>query len=1399
MEFNQNRLRFVHCEHLFNDVQEIKDYVRSVQFERASLYAEPMIFKYGAEKEPCIVLAIGSVGEGEFIYDSETGEVLNETYYIDFSQVERDIVELYKQVGENRDEIKRIDGIIKNMIEACGFDEEGKYIKQEGDKILQTATSLQVADKMLSDYILALEKRHELYIKDTNSLDLSIEKGDTGVTIHGDVKRGTKIYEGRVIENIIVEQEDGIFTSVDLDYSEVESKLTLTINGDQKKDIPLPVESHVIKGEYDPYTEMLILTLNNAVDIDGELKDKVEISIAKLIDEWEVLGEASDTPIVLTKEHVKSNDTEHDDMYEWQDILKADIRILDNQTMLDNILKKDSSGKFLYVDGTAVNISYLRNGEKINVQQGIDEKLSKTDISKYDDNTIVLKEDGLFSYIDFSYDNGSNKIIFKRTNPKGEILTQEYVLNSFSFIEGIEYDPMSEEIVITYKDANNDVHKLRIPLHLIVSQFEVENGDTTVTLTLIKNPQGIDKLKADVNISSESSNILEDVGHALLVRGTADNIKMIDKVLGNTVEEAIQKITTDNLNNFNKEKSEREESDRTLQANIDSEVLRAKEAENQLQLNVEAEERRAIDAEEKLDAKIEKEIETARENEKTNADSIEVEKLRATKEESRIEEKLDSEISRSSNKDNEIELALNEEIVRAKTSEHDIKVDVINEVERATLAEKDINDRLVSEIERSKTIDSEISTALSDESNRAKKAESDLNLALTNEIDRAKLAEQSLKDSFASETNRAQGVEHTLEDKILAEQTRAENIENTIIRNLNDEVSRASRVEETLRNDLTNEINRATTAENTINEKVDAEIKRSSEADEALSERLIHTAQDLSFITRDSGTVTLIKTTENVGSSITAEVNISNKENNLLNKNGEPLYASVDIEYNSAENKLILKRSGNVDKEIKLNEGSIINSIVYDSETKQLIITYFDAYGNERVETVNVTDLFNQWIVETNHLGAVLLTKEVNYNGKGTDKLSAEVVVSELPSNMLVNDRGSLYVSNSGENIMLGNGEKLTDAIDSLRNKDIELNQAILDETSRATEAEAELDRKIVKESETARLAEENLNNKISSEIERAKSEENRIETKFNEEVVSLKSKDSENTKAIEEESNRAKEAEKVLEKTITDETNRAINAEHLLEDSLLAETNRAKKAEEILTKDLSDEVSRATRVETEISDKLNIEIDRAKNVEETISNNLTREIERATNKENEIETSLQNEINRATNAEHLLEDSLLAETNRATIAEKAIDEKVNELSAKTSEKDLALEKMIIDEINRSKLEDSNLQVALNSEIERAKIAETSNENAINAEQLRAERAEHALSDSILAEERRATSSEEKLTSDLASEVSRATRVEGEISDKLNAEIARATSSEEKLTSELASEFSRATRVEGEI
>ena len=147
---------------------------------------------------------------------------------------------------------------------------------------------------------------------------------------------------------------------------------------------------------------------------------------------------------------------------------------------------KDSSGKYLYVDGIASNISYMRNNEKITVQQGIDEKISKTDYSKQDDSVITYREDGLYSHIDMRYDSSINKIIFEKSDKDGIIHKFEYELNSLSLFSKAYWDATTEEVVIQYVDATNEIQEIRIPIKLVVDQLDVDNSDRTITLTLVK-------------------------------------------------------------------------------------------------------------------------------------------------------------------------------------------------------------------------------------------------------------------------------------------------------------------------------------------------------------------------------------------------------------------------------------------------------------------------------------------------------------------------------------------------------------------------------------------------------------------------------------------------------------------------------------------------------------------------------------------------------------------------------------------------------------------------------------------------------------------------------------------------------------------------------------------------
>ena len=1424
MNFNQNRLRFVHCEHLFSNFNEITEYVRSVQYDRASLYAEPMIFKYGNEKNPNIVLAIGSVGEGKFIYDTETGEVLNETFYIDFSQAERDIKKLYELVGENKAEIERIDGIVKNMITACGFNEEGKYVPELDDLIIGDATSLFVADKMLSEYIIALERRQELYVEDTNSINLTVEKSEEGTNLSADVKLGSKIYEGQVIPNIIVEQEDGIFTSVDLDYSEEESKLTLTINGEQKKNIKLPVESHLIKGEYDPYTEELILTLNNAVEIDGEIKNEVRVNIARLIDEWDVLGEASETPIVLTREHLKSEDTEHEGIYDWQDILKADVRILDKEKMPDNILSKDSTGKFLYVEGAASNISYVRNNEKINVQQGLDEKLSKTDISQRIDNTINLVNDGLYSFVNVSYDNKSNSLVFERTNSKGEVLKSEYALNSVEFIQKAYFDQTTEDIVIVYKDGKGEVQELRIPLQIVVNELDADNTNKTVTLTIVRNPQGQDKISAEVNIAKIEDNIIENVSHSLYVRGTADNIKMIDTTLGVTVESAI--LALDNKVDYlvDKEIKDRENAINDVLNQLNAEVDRAKAAERLLQDNIDAESRRAIAVEEQLSRDIIAEIERAERTENSLQEQITAEVERAKAAEETLTNNLNAEIERSTEEDASLNAKILEEIERAKVAEHDLKVDLINEYERATLKEAELERLINREIERSTEKDALLTEKLDGEIERAISVEDALRDNLNSEIERAKGVEQNLIDAIKEEYNRATAQEHLLEDAINVEITRAKDVEEDLLNLINAEVERAMVSESNLDVAIKAESDRAKTEESRLDNKLNSEIERSLNKDKEIVDNLEQAKLDLSYVVKNSGTISLTKTIEEVGSSIIGKVNVSSEAGNIINTNGEPLYAAVDLLYDPKNNVLTLTRSGAVDKTIKLNEGSLIQSIVYDDVTKELIITYFDSYGNERQERVNVRDLFNQWVVETNHLGAVQLSKEINYDGNGTDKLIAEVIISELNSNLLVNDRGSLYVSNSAKDILMSDGTSVLDNINDLKDADKELKDSIKEESDRAKAAEEKLQKNIEDTVKDSIQRDTDLENALNSEIERAERVENEISSKLGSEIERSVAKDSELENALRVEIERAKVAEQALTDALEVEVTEREKADHKLEDAILNEETRAKKAEGILTKDLADEIDRAKHVEGVLSNKISAEVERSVAKDSELEALLREEIERAKVAEQDLSNAIKDETLRAEKADYVLENLIADEKARAEYIEdelrkdlgleiersKEMDDflsnSINEEALRASEEEKKLNTRIDNEVLRATAAENANYVAIQEEKYRAEVAEHNLEDLINRERVRSEKAEAALQKNIDLEQSRAEGREVELETkinnnalNLANEIERALSAESELRDDIDAETTRAIAADDTLRGLISTETERAAKEEARL
>ena len=292
---SDNRLQFVHKDYVFETKEAAKQFVESelAYSIRNSLFAEPIVLKYGTEEDPKIILGIGATNG-----DIENPET-SKTFWIDAANIDEKIQELEEEIEE-------------------------------------------------------IDKKANLVAVPSNTLNLVITEDAeaSAKTLSGDVKIPSTAYiNGNEKENQIITgqnlSESGIFMNVDMGYSGNGDTLKLIVNGEPKKEITLPKETHVVSGEYDQQTENIVLTLSDDTSIN--------IDVRKLAAEIKVETPRT-SPIELKIQRITGQTVDDDD--EYKSVLSAKVYVSQES---DNILKIVDDGESdarLYVKGTADNISY---------------------------------------------------------------------------------------------------------------------------------------------------------------------------------------------------------------------------------------------------------------------------------------------------------------------------------------------------------------------------------------------------------------------------------------------------------------------------------------------------------------------------------------------------------------------------------------------------------------------------------------------------------------------------------------------------------------------------------------------------------------------------------------------------------------------------------------------------------------------------------------------------------------------------------------------------------------------------------------------------------------------------------------------------------------------------------
>lgn len=458
---------------------------------------------------------------------------------------------------------------------------------------------------------------------DSDTIDFTYEKGENGTVFSGDVKLADyRVVDEKLYENMIeVDGNKGLFAFVDMDYDPETSVITFKTTK-ISKEFQLPKDQHLVKGWYDTKEESLFFKLADDTQI--------KVPVTRLIEEWTVLGDASSTPIVLNKECVSAITEGHEGIYDWQDILTADVRVGEHIT--DNILHKDRTGRYLWVKGSADNIKYK---DGMTVKDALDNVDTK--ISTNSGNLIYKRPDGIYASAMLNYNTAENKLSYTYTDGStGQFNTVEFKLNSVKLLEDITYDQTKEVIVIRYIDAEGEYQRVEIPAKDIIEEWEVNNEAHNIQLTKYRSEgSGKDVLTADAKIHNGHNNILEDLNHELYVNGISKNIKY--DATGNTT---VKDVLDDLL-----DKTE------DLENGLNDEIANRESADNDI-MNI---------------------IGTGFTNDPHENVTYKFEALSA---------KVDSEIERSTDKDTELETALQNEVDRSteKDDEHDEKISDIETI-----------------------------------------------------------------------------------------------------------------------------------------------------------------------------------------------------------------------------------------------------------------------------------------------------------------------------------------------------------------------------------------------------------------------------------------------------------------------------------------------------------------------------------------------------------------------------------------------------------------------------------------------------------------------------------------------------------------------------------------------
>ena len=233
--------------------------------------------------------------------------------------------------------------------------------------------------------------------------------------------------------------------------------------------------------------------------------------------------------------------------------------------------------------------------------------------------------------------------------------------------------------------------------------------------------------------------------------------------------------------------------------------------------------------------------------------------------------------------------------------------------------------------------------------------------------------------------------------------------------------------------DVADETSRAQIAEKLNDDAIDALGDRATAIETNVS---LLQAEDrrLNIITSETNSIALTASKADRGTTLKADLKLNTTEDNIIKLDGNGVYSSVALNYNKAENSIALIVNGNEKSKFTLSEHSLVQGGHYDSVTQSIVLTIAKDGGETQQISIPVGDMVNEWTIDNGIDNPITLSKTAGADN--VDVLRARLVISTEAHNGILNNNGTLYMSNEASKLTaLWGGDEVTvqKAIENLK------------------------------------------------------------------------------------------------------------------------------------------------------------------------------------------------------------------------------------------------------------------------------------------------------------------------------------------------------------------------------